>query len=167
MGGVTDVGNGRSRGVGERGAALVEMAFIMPLLLMLLLGTVTAGIAYHQFNSLQTAAREGSRFAATLPDVESNLGVVLDVTKSAAVGYLTGSAPGQDLCVAAISSAGTSSMTEVGGARSPGTSECFSDGRPSDEHRVQVVVERGATINALLFTDDVTLSSESVARYER
>lgn len=157
----------RRMGDRERGASLVEMALILPLLLMLLLGMVTAGIAYHQFNSLQTAAREGTRFGATIPDVDSNLGTVLDVTQNAAVGALDHPVPGQFMCAAYVAPSGTVSMTETGGAQAPGAGECFSDGRPADEERVQVVVRRDTSINALLFTTTITIDSESAARYER
>lgn len=154
----------------EKGAALVEMALILPLLVMLLLGITTAGIAYGQANALQTAAREGTRFAATYPDVSSNLSTVLNVTKRAAVGALDDTVPGQSICVAFVHpDAGTTqSLTQTGGG-SPvaGTSPCFSDGRPGHEQRVQAVVGRDATINAALFSTTVSLESESAARYER
>lgn len=153
----------------ERGASLVEMALVLPLLVMLLLGTVTAGIAYGQANALQTAAREGTRFGATLPNVAANLNDVLQVTKSAAVGALDNSVPGQYVCVALVHPDGTTaSLTQTnGGTPVAGGSECFSDGRPNSEQRVQVVVRRSATINAALFSIPVTLESESAARYER
>lgn len=153
----------------DKGAALVEMALVLPLLVMLLLGTVTAGIAYGQGNALQTAAREGTRFGATLPNVASNLGDVLQVTKNAAVGALDDSVPGQYICVALVHPDGTTtSLTQSnGGSPTSGTSACFSDGRPSSEKRVQVVAEREATINAALFSTTVTLESPSAARYER
>lgn len=48
----------------ERGAALVEMAFVTPLLLMMVFGIVEFGMAFHErltvANSTQTAARIGS-----------------------------------------------------------------------------------------------------------
>jgi Flp pilus assembly protein TadG len=48
----------------ERGAVAVEMAVVLPLLLMLLLGIVEFGRAYNVQISLTQAAREGARFAA-------------------------------------------------------------------------------------------------------
>lgn len=167
MGGIKRL-RGRISGTeSERGAVLVEAAFITTLLIMLLLGTVTAGLAYGQSNALQTAAREGARFGATLPRGGSWLDSVIDVTKAAAVGDLDGTVPGQWICVALVDGGSTESMTEVAGARSTGTAECFADGRPADEMRVQVAVRREATINAAIFTTTVDLESESAARYER
>lgn len=152
----------------ERGAALVEMALVLTLLVMLLLGTVTAGLAYGQSNALQTAAREGTRFGATLPDSATWLDSVLDVTKAAAIGDLADTVSGQYICVALVSPSGTKSKTETGGVRSGELStQCFSDGRPAEEERVQAVVQRDATINALVYTTTITLESESAARFER
>jgi hypothetical protein len=51
----------------DRGAILVEMAFALPLLIMLIVGMVSAGIAYNHQLALTHAAREGGRLAATLP----------------------------------------------------------------------------------------------------
>lgn len=153
----------------EHGAVIVETAFTITLLIMLLLGIVTSGVAYHQNNTLQTAAREGSRFGATLPvsgSIAGWLDSVRDVTKSAAVGNLDPGVPGQYICVAMVGST-TQRLVETGGTDSTSGSACFSDGRPAGEDRVQVVVEREATINALVFSTDVTLSSSSAARYER
>lgn len=54
-----------SRGRGERGAAAVEFALVLPLLLTILFGSITAGISYSNSIGLQNAVREGSRFGAT------------------------------------------------------------------------------------------------------
>lgn len=48
----------------ERGAAAVELAIILPLLLLLLLGIMEFGRAYNVQISLSQAAREGARHAA-------------------------------------------------------------------------------------------------------
>lgn len=151
----------------ERGAALVEAAFVMSLLIMLLLGITTAGIAYGQANALQTAAREGTRFGATLPSVETNLQTVLDVTKAAATGALDDGAPGRTICVAIVGPASSSLTQDEAGVLTTGGGSCFSDGRPTDEERVQVLVSREATINAALFSTEVTLDAQSAAKYER
>jgi|FLYL01.1.fsa_nt_gi Flp pilus assembly protein TadG len=52
------------RGQGERGAAALEMAFVAPFLLLLILGVVEFGWKFGQFNDIRHAAREGARFAA-------------------------------------------------------------------------------------------------------
>lgn len=49
------------RGRSERGAAAVEFALVMPLLLVLVLGIAEFGRAYHLQTTLSGAAREGVR----------------------------------------------------------------------------------------------------------
>jgi Flp pilus assembly protein TadG len=48
----------------ERGAAAVELAIILPLLLLILFGIIEFGRAYNVQVSLTQAAREGARYAA-------------------------------------------------------------------------------------------------------
>lgn len=48
----------------ERGAVAVEMAFLVPLLLLILIGTMEFGRVFNIQNSLTQAAREGAREAA-------------------------------------------------------------------------------------------------------
>jgi Flp pilus assembly protein TadG len=62
---------GRARLDGERGAAFVEFALVMPLVMVLLLGLVSAGMAWNQKLSLTHAAREGARYGATIPRDQS------------------------------------------------------------------------------------------------
>jgi Flp pilus assembly protein TadG len=148
---------------------MVEMAMVFSLLIMLLVGSVTAAIAFGTNNSIENAAREASRFAATFPGPVDNtwLQTVRNVARAAAQGELDPTSPGQYICVAFINGASTLSLTDTSGVEAfPGT-ECFSDGLPADELRVQVVTQTDATIEAVLFSADVTLSAPAAARYER
>jgi Flp pilus assembly protein TadG len=159
----------RGKAGSDAGAAMVEMAMVFSLLIMLLVGTVTAAIAFGENNSIENSAREASRFGATLPGpVDTGwLQSVRDVARAAAQGALDPGAAGQYICVAFINGASTLSLTDTGGVEAyPGT-ECFSDGLPTDELRVQVVTQTDATIEAVLFSTDVTLSAPAAARYER
>jgi Flp pilus assembly protein TadG len=54
----------------DSGAELVEAAFVMPILLMLLLGIVWMGRAYDVYETITRAAREGARYAV-LPSCAS------------------------------------------------------------------------------------------------
>lgn len=146
---------------------MVELALVFGLLIMLLVGTVTAAVALSQNNSIENAAREASRFGATLPFDGTWLTSVRDVARAAAHGDLDASVPGQSICVALVGPGGTQSLTDTGGVPAFSTSPCFADGRPSDEVRVQVVTGRETTIEAVLFSTDVTLSAQAAARYER
>lgn len=53
----------------QRGAAAVEFAIILPVLLIMLLGVIDFGIFFGQNISLQSAAREGARQGITQGDV--------------------------------------------------------------------------------------------------
>lgn len=63
----TKTGKGRKQG--QRGAAAVEFAIILPVLLFLLLGVVDFGLFFGQNISLQSATREGAREGITQGDV--------------------------------------------------------------------------------------------------
>jgi Flp pilus assembly protein TadG len=54
----------------ERGAAAVEFALVLPLLVMLVFGIFQFSIAYNRMQGLHAAAREGARLAS-LPDTTS------------------------------------------------------------------------------------------------
>ena len=49
---------------GQRGAAAVEFALILPILVMLVFGIVEFAIAYNRQQGLHAAAREGARLAS-------------------------------------------------------------------------------------------------------
>ena len=51
----------------ERGASLVEMAIITPLLVLLMVGVADMGWAFHDYIIITNAAREGARVASRLP----------------------------------------------------------------------------------------------------
>lgn len=150
----------------DSGAAMVEMAFIFSLLVMLLVGVVTSAIAFGQKNSIENAAREASRYAATLPgDIDATwFQTVRNVARSAAQGNLDASVDGQYICVAHTGSG--LRQEEVGGVPGPvGSGGCYSDGL--SDSRVQIVTRRDTEINAAFFSVDVTLNAPATARYER
>jgi Flp pilus assembly pilin Flp len=157
----------------EKGAALVEFALLATLLFMLIFGTITTGISFSRSNALQTAAREGARFAATLPgadtDVNTWLNDVITTTQGAALGELNNGIPGRTICAAFVGGGTETSLSlNPDGSFASGT-ECFDDGLtgPADAPRAQVVAERETEIQAVVFAIDITVSGEAVARYER
>lgn len=57
----------------QRGAALVEFAIVVPLLVLLLFGIVEFGWVLAQFNEVRHAAQEGARWGAvSRPDVDGS-----------------------------------------------------------------------------------------------
>lgn len=51
---------------GDRGAVLIEFALVLPLLVVLLLGTITGGLALNEKQQITHATREGARYAASI-----------------------------------------------------------------------------------------------------
>lgn len=56
-----------SRSLRERGAALIEAAIVMPLLLLLVAGIIEFGVGFHESGAVAAAARAGARSASALP----------------------------------------------------------------------------------------------------
>ena len=61
----------------ERGAALVEFALCLPLLLVVIAGIVDFGFAFQRYEVITNAAREGARLA-TLPQYQGNETMIKD-----------------------------------------------------------------------------------------
>jgi hypothetical protein len=143
---------------------MVEMAFIFSLLVMLLVGVVTAAIAFGQKNSIENAAREASRYAATLPEAWDNLNDVVAVAVEAAQGDLDADVDGRYICVAHT---GHNQKVEVIGGAPPAPSggTCYPDGL--SDSRIQVQTGRQSRINAAIFSVDLNLNAQASARYER
>jgi Flp pilus assembly protein TadG len=72
------------RGSRERGAAAVEFALVLPLLLLLVLGGIDYGIYFSDSMALRDAARTGARTAALDPTVD--LAAVEDAVREDAAG---------------------------------------------------------------------------------
>jgi Flp pilus assembly protein TadG len=65
----------RLRNRNRKGAAIVEFALVVPLLLLLLWGIVDIGRAFYTLNNLASAVREGARSAAVMatdPTIAAN-----------------------------------------------------------------------------------------------
>src|SRR3982751_3751709 len=63
----------------RKGAAAVEFALVVPLVLLLLWGIVDIGRAFYTLNNLASAVREGARTAAvmaTAPDLAANKTII-------------------------------------------------------------------------------------------
>lgn len=161
----------------EAGAALVEFALVIPILLAFLLAIVTGGLSIRQSVSLNNSARETARYGAVLP-VDGNLNnwlaTVADVAVTSATGDLSATSPGQRICIAYVYPDGSATndrtmrLTEIGGVRTVAVNAtCMADGRPSSERRVQVTVERTGYFDAFIFNTNITLSGQSVSRFER
>jgi len=176
----------RCRSAGDHGAATVEFAITLPMLMCLILGVLTGGITLNQKIAVTNGVREGSRFGATLSVVNgcpSGVGTmdcwltqVANVTQNAAEGELGNDVGSRQLCVAYVHPSETSVATDrttrlvrtsAGDTITVG-STCFasSDGRPDSERRVQVTAQRNGEIQYLFGTARPTLVSQSVTKFE-
>lgn len=161
----------------QGGAQLIEFAVILPIMLSLLFGIVTGGVAFSHNLSIDNAARETARYAATLPvngDLDAWLSGVSDVAIATATGTLDDGQAGRQVCVAYVYPDGSDVSdqtkrltTDAAGVQTYANQPCVADTRPNDERRVQVVVQRDADLIVFYFSKTLTLSSQSIARFER
>ena len=57
----------------QRGAAAVEMAIVLPILILLVFGIIEWSIYFNRLQGLQAAAREGARVAALPQSTQANI----------------------------------------------------------------------------------------------
>lgn len=171
-----------TRNEGERGAALVEFALIFPLFMTLILGLFSGGLAYNRKLTLTAAARETTRYGATLPvspactaatagstDIEKWLNCVANVAVQTSVEELRPGHPERSICVGHVSDTGVSNhliytTTNSGTAK---TGPCPGAPSTSSTRQVQVVLQRRSDIDALFFDYPVLVRGTSVSRFER
>src|SRR5688572_33202066 len=91
----------------DRGAAIVEVALTMPLLLLVVVGIFEFGRAYQTWQVVTNAAREGAR-VAVLPNA------VADAASTRVMAYLE---PGQITSPSSASVAVTTEAIDIGGGR--------------------------------------------------
>jgi hypothetical protein len=163
---------------GDRGAAVVEMAMVLPVLMMLLLGMISGAGAWNQNQALGQGGRVAARYASTMPlpaddaDMDDWLDGVVDRAVAASEGKMLAGVDGRAVCVAYVDPAGaaadqTASRTlDSAGTRTSGTDPCFADGQGDDERRVQVVLERHGVLNVGFHQQTLELRRRVVYRYE-
>jgi Flp pilus assembly protein TadG len=151
---------------GERGAALVEFAIILPLIFALILGLTTGGLSLSRKNSMTNAVREGARMGATLPENAAWGTSVRDRVTSLSGNDLIAS----QVCVKLVRKATATTETVrsvVPASGCPFGGEPSSTGIPAGECVVKVWARRTSDLEVLLFSRPLTLQDSSVSRYER
>lgn len=109
----------RVRGIrSERGAALVEFALVVPLLMMMMCATIDFGLAVYTLNNLTAAAREGGRYGAVLNQtVWSNPAGAQDSVQTRVLNYISGMnnglTPAQVKALIAVSKDATTGIITV------------------------------------------------------
>ncbi|UER54592.1 pilus assembly protein [Kineosporiaceae bacterium SCSIO 59966] len=72
------------RGDRERGAAAVEFALVLPMLIVLVFGIISFGFMYTNWTALESGAREGARYMAIHSSTDSTAGAVAEERAKAA-----------------------------------------------------------------------------------
>jgi hypothetical protein len=164
----------------DRGAAAVEFALLFPIFIMVCLGTITFGFAFHTWLNVTQSARETSRFAATYAvqtnggDINSWLDKMGSVAAENADITLTGSgatpAANYFICVRFVNQAGTPSpappttMKTWGTLISPGSTCTDSSGLT--DNRVEVQIVKPGPVQWLFGSATLMVTGENTSRYE-
>jgi Flp pilus assembly protein TadG len=159
----------------ERGAALVEFALVLPLLLAVVLGGISGGTVASRKQTLTHAAREGARYGAIVAKDEcrptSNCGGLTwaQLVRSAVIQRSGGLVSNTNqVCVALVTGSGTVVDADPDLTTNSDGTRCYDDGGADGQPRVQVKVTRaGEKINAVFYQFPVTLVAESTARFEQ
>ena len=163
----SEPGVGRERGArrarGDGGVALVEFALIAPLLFALLLGLFTGGIALSHKNSMTNAVREGARFGATLSESDT----WADSTRSRVIELASGDLSTSQVCVRLIKAPSTVRRTSTGCSASMLTLAPSVTGITAGDCVVLVWARRVDEMEAIVYSQSLTLDANSVSLYER
>lgn len=168
---------GRARA--ESGAAAVEFALVVPLLIMLLLGTISSGLSYSHSVGQNNAVREGSRFGATA-DASSAVASAWgdNVIQRVRDTQFDDPAPLKTTICVQLWKVGTGAIASTGKCSTPAgaptlTLPLTATARPAVPANstgtcvVRVLAARRFTINIGLARWDPVDVTSSVARYER
>ena len=155
---------------------MVEFALILPLLMMLILGMFTGGLAYNQKQEMTHATREGARYAATVPlsTTFSNGGTWQDNVRQLIVDRSNGDLASAQVCVSLVSGSPgdvtnpfTVIRTTAAGSAACIPGQTYPTSATDDGRRVQVTANKPATIELGLFGKyNVTLTTNATAHSE-
>jgi Flp pilus assembly protein TadG len=170
----------RRREDDESGAALVEFALVFPLLVVMLLGIVTGGLAYNQKLQMTHAVREGARYGATIPAGQDWVsGTWAANVRELVVERSAGDLVGSQVCVALVENTSSTNTVVVSVTGKPTShfttnsdgSPCYTEGYPQYNandtgRRVQVGAVRPAVIELGFTKYDIQLAGQATARAE-
>lgn len=167
------------------GAAAVEFALVVPILIVLLFGITTAGLSYSQALGMANGTREGSRFGATTivattspPYTQTQWETWADqvITRTRA-SMTDASSASTSVCVQIFKNSGAVDAVPTNvlpTARCNIPSGAPTTGNPptpptvaASSCVVAVWSVRRGDINALLYRFSPVIQRESIARYER
>jgi len=152
----------------DRGASAVEFALVMPLLLMILFGLITTGLAFSDHLSATNATREASRYGAA-SDVSSAGWATSVKDRLKQVYFNAGETVTDDqICVKLVQQTPTTPAPVPYTGANCGPPPSAPSGMGVGSCAVLVWMQRPQTIQLLVFPDlDFTTRAESVAYYSR
>ncbi len=142
------------------GAILVELAFVLPVLVSVVLGSITGGEAYFRKIGVAESVREGARFGASLV---LGTGPTAVADWEASVTARVVAASGGQLTTADV----CAKLVLPIGATDCGVSDPSGASLETTVHLAKVSGTKGAKLEFLFFSVDTTLRSKLAARYER
>lgn len=156
-----------TRARSERGAAALEFALVVPLLLMLLLGTVTTGLVYSDHLAVTNAVREAARYGSATDATVGATWAASVQTRAQQVYFNSngGSPTDQQVCVDLVTSAGVVIASDGGSAC--GAQPAAPSGMVAGSCVVRVWMSRPARIQLAVTDINLTVASRSVSYYGR
>lgn len=161
-GGDTQGTNAGTRMKRDRGAALIEAALVMPLLLVLTFGIWTVARAWQIHNTMDHAVREGARYGATIdPWVPGDASVA--GTSANAIRAVVNN----ELAAGSIATASVSTICIEKGP-SACTSQSGIAPAPAGAENVSIRIRwSNYPLNFMLWATNVDLTATAIARWEQ
>jgi len=160
----------RARG-GDRGAVLVEFALVFPILVMLMLGTITGGMALNRKQQVTHATREGARYAATVPSNQTfTSGTWAENVRNLVVERSDGDLTTSGVCVSLVSGSPGVVVPSASNHSTTGAPCIANQTYPVTANdngmRVQVTATRPVTIELGLSSISTTINAKATAKAE-
>ncbi len=153
----------RHRFGSERGTVFLEFAIVLPLLMALVLGIYTGGLAYTSKIAVVEAVREGARYGASLPMGTTPVSTWETGVRDRVVSASGGEVAFEDVCVQFA----TAGAPVPVGHCDPGISDPPGAINEPSVHLVKVSATKQAKIEFFFFTSEPLLRGRIVARFER
>lgn len=152
---------------GDRGGALVEFSLALPVLASFLLGITTSGMLFNSKMQMTAAVREGARYGATLPVDQTFLsGNWATNVRALAIDRSGRELTTTQVCIALVSGANPVPVSAAFTTKSDG-SACYDDSSVGDPtRRVQVSATKSGRIEAVFWTQRVTVNVRATAKHE-
>lgn len=158
----------RSRRVRDhRGAAAVEFALIVPIVILLLIGTVTTAMVYSNHLAVTNAVREGARYGAAADITSSGWATSVRDRVKQVYFNANGTQPtNNEICVKLVTAAGATLASYSGS--SCGTAPSVPSSMTAGSCAVMVWMQQPQTIQLAVFPSlHPTIGGKAVAYFQQ